>query len=557
MLYESAPCIVGMSPLKACEADLALVNGKIITVDANFSVAQAVAVKDGRVQAVGATEDIKKLVSKGTEVIDLKGRTVMPGLYDSHLHVVGTGMALRMINCRTPPMMSIEDMKKTVAEKVKQVKPGEWIQGRGWDQAKLKEHRNPSRWDLDQVSPDNPVVLTRTCGHLLVANSLALEIAGVTKDTPDPVGGKIVRNEMGEPTGMLEESPAMTLVRKHIPPVAIPETMEAIRAACTAFNEVGITSVIDAGNTEDEMVAYQMLKERGELTCRVNMMLRSIQDGEPIEESVKRVENFPMITGFGDELLRFQGLKILIDGGIGGRTALIREPYENDPDNCGLLTVPVEDLQKLVDAANRRGMLTGIHCAGGKAMDIVLEAYRKTDKVRPIKGRRFYLIHAYQPSDENFKDCQNLGVPVASQPSFLYYLGESYYENVGHERSEWLKPHRAWIDHGVVVGGGTDSPVTPYPPFPSLWTAIARRTEVNDVQMGTEQCVTREEAIRMYTVNGAFLSFEENDKGSIEPSKLADMVILDRDILTCPVDDVKDTRVLRTFLGGKTVYRAK
>ncbi|MFH2111076.1 MAG: amidohydrolase [Candidatus Bathyarchaeota archaeon] len=546
-----------MSPLKACEADLVLVNGKIITVDAGFSVAQAVAVKDGRVQTVGTTEDIKKLVGKGTEVIELKGRTVMPGLYDSHLHVVGTGTALQMINCRTPPMMSIEDMKKTVAEKAKQAKPGEWIQGRGWDQAKLKEHRNPSRWDLDQVSPDNPVVLTRTCGHLLVANSLALEIAGVTKDTPDPVGGKIVRNEMGEPTGMLEEGPAMTFVRKHIPPVGIPETMEAIRTACTAFNEVGITSVIDAGNTEDEMVAYQLLKERGELTCRVNMMLRSIQDGEPIEESVKRVENFPMVTGFGDALLRFQGLKILIDGGIGGRTALIREPYENDPDNCGLLTVPVEDLQRLVDAANRRGMLTGIHCAGGKATDIVLEAYRKTDKVKPIKGRRFYLIHAYQPSDENFKDCQELGVLVASQPSFLYYLGESYYENVGNERSEWLKPHRAWIDHGIMVGGGTDSPVTPYPPFPSLWAAIARRTEINDVQMGTEQCVTREEAIRMYTVNGAFLSFEEDIKGSLEPGKLADMVILDRDILTCPVDGIKDTRVLRTFLGGKTVYRAK
>lgn len=557
MLYEPAPCIVAMSPLKACEADLALVNGKIITVDADFSVAQAVAVKDGRVQAVGATEDIKKLVGEGTEVIDLKGRTVMPGLYDSHLHVVGTGTALQMINCRTPPIIGIEDMKKAVAEKVKQAKPSEWIQGRGWDQAKLKEHRNPSRWDLDEVSPDNPAVLTRTCGHLLVANSAALKIAGITKKTKDPVGGRIVRDEKGEPTGMLEESPAMNLVRLHIPPVGIPETMKAIETACKAFNEVGITSVIDAGNTEDEMVAYQLLRERGELTVRVNMMLRSIQEGEPIEESVKRIENFPMLTGMGDELLRFQGLKILIDGGIGGKTALLREPYEGAPDNVGILTVPVENLQRLVDAANRRGMLAGIHCAGGKAMDIVLEAFRKTDRVKPIKGRRFYLIHAYQPSEDNFKTCQKLGVLVASQPSFLYYLGDSYYENVGHERSEWLKPHRAWIDHDVMVGGGTDSPVTPYPPFPSLWAAITRRTEVKGTQMGTEQCVTREEAIRMYTVNGAVLSFVEGIKGSLEPGKLADMVILDRDILTCPVDDIKDTKVLMTFLGGKTVYRAK
>jgi len=526
-------------------------------VDDSFSLAQAVAVKGGRVQAVGSTEEIRKLAGKGTEVVDLKGRTAMPGLYDSHLHVVSTGTALQMINCRTPPMMSIEDMKKAVAEKVKQAKPGEWIQGRGWDQAKLAEHRNPSRWDLDGVSPDNPVVLTRTCGHLLVANSVALKIAGVTKKTKDPVGGRIVRDAKGEPTGMLEESPAMNLVRLHVPPVGIPETMKAIKTACKSFNEVGITSVIDAGDTEDEMVAYQLLREQGGLTCRVNVMLRSIQEGEPVEESVKRVENFPMITGMGDELLRFQGLKILIDGGVGGRTALLREPYEGTPDNSGILTVPAENLQKLVDAANRRGMLCGIHCAGGKAMDIVLDAYRKTDKVKPIKGRRFYLIHAYQPSEDNFKTCRELGVLVASQPSFLYYLGDSYHENVGSQRSEWLKPHRAWIDHGVVVGGGTDSPVTPYPPFPSLWAAIARRTEVKGTQMGKEQRVTREEAIRMYTVNGAYLSFEEDLKGSLEPGKLADMVILDRDILTCPEDDIRDTRVLRTFLGGKTVFKAK
>ena len=546
-----------MKPSNACEADLVLVNGKVITVDDSFSLAQAVAVKGGRVQAVGSTEEIRKLAGKGTEVVDLKGRTAMPGLYDSHLHVVSTGTALQMINCRTPPMMSIEDMKKAVAEKVKQAKPGEWIQGRGWDQAKLAEHRNPSRWDLDGVSPDNPVVLTRTCGHLLVANSVALKIAGVTKKTKDPVGGRIVRDAKGEPTGMLEESPAMNLVRLHVPPVGIPETMKAIKTACKSFNEVGITSVIDAGDTEDEMVAYQLLREQGGLTCRVNVMLRSIQEGEPIEESVKRVENFPMITGMGDELLRFQGLKILIDGGVGGRTALLREPYEGTPDNSGILTVPAENLQKLVDAANRRGMLCGIHCAGGKAMDIVLDAYRKTDKVKPIKGRRFYLIHAYQPSEDNFKTCRELGVLVASQPSFLYYLGDSYHENVGSQRSEWLKPHRAWIDHGIVVGGGTDSPVTPYPPFPSLWAAIARRTEVKGTQMGKEQRVTREEAIRMYTVYGAYLSFEEDLKGSLEPGKLADMVILDRDILTCPEDDIRDTRVLRTFLGGKTVFKAK
>ena len=261
-----------------------------------------------------------------------------------------------------------------------------------------------------------------------------------------------------------------------------------------------------------------------------------------------------MLTSYGDDLLKFQGLKILIDGGVGGKTALLREPYENDPDNYGHLTLPIENLQRLVDAANKRGMLCGIHCAGGKAMDIVLDVFEKTNKVKPIKGRRFYLIHAYQPSERNFQQCRDLGVMVASQPSFLYYLGDSYYENVGKERSAWLKPHRAWIDEGVMVGAGTDSPVTPYLPFVSLWTAIARRTEVKDTQMGTEQKVTREEAVRMYTINGAYLTFEEDLKGSLEPGKLADIVIIDRDIMTCAEDDIKDTKVLRTILGGKTIY---
>jgi len=538
------------------DADLILTDGKILTVDEEFSLVEAIAVKEGKIWALGTSEEIDELEGEETKVIDLEGKTVMPGLIDSHLHVVGTGTALQRINCRTPPMTSIEDIKEALAEMAKETQPGEWILGRGWDQAKLEEHRNLNRWDLDDVAPDNPVLLTRTCGHVEVANSKALEIAGITEETEDPVGGKIVRNEEGVPTGLLEEAPAMNLVRKHVPEVGIVETMWAIKTACDAFSKEGVTSVIDAGNTENEMVAYQLLKEKGDLKVRVNMMLRAIQGEEPIEQSVKRVENFPMITGYGDELLKFQGLKILIDGGIGGRTALLREPYENDLDNYGIQTVPEENLQKLVDTANMRGMLAGIHCAGGKAMDIVLDAFEKTNEIKPIKGRRFYLIHAYQPSEKNFEQCRRMGINVASQPSFLYYLGDSYYENVGPERSKWLKPHRAWIDNDIIVAAGTDSPVTPYYPFPSLWASIARSTEVKGTQMGTEQKVQREEAIRMYTINGAYLTFEEDIKGSLEPGKLADMIILDRDIMTCPEEEIKDIKVLQTFLGGESIYKA-
>jgi len=348
----------------------------------------------------------------------------------------------------------------------------------------------------------------------------------------------------------------MDLVRQHIPPQSLENTARAIKLASTSFSEVGITGVIEAGIKPLDIRAYQKVANDDELTVRVNMMLHGKIGSESADESVTRIMEFPMTTGYGNDLLRFLGLKLLIDGGVGGRTALLREPYEDDLDNCGILTMPEEDLQKRVDAGNLAGMMVGIHCAGGGAMDIVLNAFEETDKIKPIKGRRFAIIHAYQPTEKNFEACRRLEIAVASQPSFLYYLGESYYENVGHERSKWLKPHRAWLDNDIMVASGTDSPVTPYPPFPSLWTSIARRTEVNNVQMGTEQCITREEAIKLYTINGAYHTFEEKIKGSIEPGKLADMIIIDRDILTCPLDDIRDTKVLRTILGGKTVYQA-
>jgi predicted amidohydrolase YtcJ len=538
------------------KADLLLLNGKVITVDSEFKIVEAVAVKDRKIIATGTTPEIEGLQGEGTEVIDLKGKTVLPGLIDSHLHVVSTGMLLSQINCRTPPMSSISDILTAVKEAADKAEPGEWILGRGWDQVKLSDHRNPTRWDLDKVSSENPVWLTRTCGHIGVCNSLALEIGGVSKDTPQPLGGNIEKDEGGEPTGLLEEGPAMNIVRKHIPPTSFEDTVKAIKLASKAFSEAGLTGVVDAGIDSKTMRAYQRAADDGELNVRVNMMLHGKLGDETAEESVARISDFPLSTGYGNDLLRFLGLKLLIDGGIGGRTALLREPYEDQEDNKGILIMPTEDLQKRVDAGNLAGMNIGIHCAGGGAMDIVLNAFEETNKKKPIKGRRFSIIHAYQPTEENFETCRRLGIVVASQPSFLYYLGDSYHENVGDDRSKWLKPHRAWIDKGIEVASGTDSPVTPYPPFPSLWASIARKTEVLGTQMGTKQKVTRDEAIRMYTIKGAYYTFEENIKGSIEPGKMADMIVLDRDILTCPEDEIKDTKTLKTILGGKTVYEA-
>ena len=541
---------------EAFQADLVMLNGRIVTVDPGFNVVEALAARDGRIAAVGSSADMEGLAGAGTEVIDLEGGMVLPGLIDSHIHMLGTGLAMFMLDCRTPPMGSIADIVAAVNERAGRAEAGEWIPGRGWDQSKLAEHRNPTRWDLDEAAPDKPVYLTRTCGHVAVMNSRALEVAGVDRDTPQPVGGTIVKDGDGEPTGLLLERPAFWLVLKYIPEPDFHRKIKAIELASRAFNEVGLTGVIEPGIGAEDMRAYQRALGEGGLTVRVNMMLQGVEGDEAVEESVRRIREFPLDTGFGDDMLRFLGLKLLIDGGIGGRTALLREPYEWEPDNRGILVMPEERLQRLVDVGNGLGMTVGVHCAGGGAMDIVLRAFEETDRVRPIKGRRFSLIHAYQPSEENFEQCRRLGVAVASQPSFLHHLGDSFHENVGPERSMRLKPHRAWIDSGVVVAAGTDSPVTPYPPFVSLWAAIARRTEVEGITLGLEQGVTREEAIRMYTINGAYLSFEEEVKGSIEPGKLADLIVIDRDILTCPEDEIREIKVLRTILRGETVYKA-
>ena len=545
-----------MSIKEPCKADLVLLNGKIITVDGDFTIAEAVAVRDGRIMAVGSNEEVKRYIAEETEVIDLEGKTVLPGLIDSHIHLLSLGLTMFWINCSTPPMRSIRDIVEAVRERAKELGPGEWIIGRGWDQSKLEEHRFPNRWDLDEAAPNNPVYLIRTCGHVVVVNSKALEIAGIDRDTPQPEGGVIVKDEDGEPTGVLLERPAFWLVQRHIPQPSFERKVEAIKRACRALNEVGITGVIEPGITAEDMRAYQRARAEEGLTVRVNMMLRGVEGDEPLEESLKRIRDFPLSTGFGDEMLRFLGLKLVIDGGIGGRTALLREPYEGEPDNYGVQTMPLEKLQRLIDEANLHDMTVGVHCAGGRAIDLVLKAFEETDRKRRIKGRRFTLIHAYLPSEENFEQCRRLGVVVASQPSFLYYLGDSFYENVGAERASWAKPHRAWIDHGIVVAAGTDSPVTHYNPFVSLWAAITRRTE-GGRQLGGEQCVGREEAIRMYTINAAYLSFEEHLKGSLEPGKLADIIVIDRDILTCPIDEIKSIKVLRTILGGKTVYEAE
>ncbi len=542
--------------LEKTPADLVLYNGKIITVNTKDKVAEAMVVRDGLFTYVGENETALNHAGPDTEVIDLKGKTVTPGLIDSHIHMQWVGKALQQINCRSLPITSIKDLQEEVKKKTAQAKPGEWIIGRGWDQVKLKEHRYPLKTDFDEIAPDNPVVLFRVCEHLAAVNSKALELAGITRDTPSPPGGKVAKDKKGEPTGMLEELPALSLITSIMPTETEEVLVDAVETACHEFNKVGLTGVIEPGLTPIEMRAYQQAELEGRLSVRVNMMRMGNYQEITVPDLVKRVEGFQWKNNFGTGLLKFFGLKMFMDGGYGGKTAYTREPYPGEPDNYGLRIMDPVDFQEVVDAVNINGTRIGVHCCGGAAMDVVLDAYEKTDKLKPINGRRFQIIHAYHPSKENIETIKRLGVSVVSQPGFIYYLGDSYVENVDYEKICTIKPHRTWLDEGIAVAGSSDGPVTPFNPWMGIWAAMIRQTEVSCETLGEIERITRLEALRMYTMNGAYASFDEEVKGSIEAGKYADMLVIDTDFLECPDEDVKDIKVLATFVSGKKVYEA-
>jgi hypothetical protein len=535
--------------------DFILFNGKIVTVDSAFSAVQAVAIKDEKIVAVGEDRDLKKLKGSKTKMVDLKGKTVIPGINEGHLHMLSTGLELSKINLRDPKIQTLNDLVQAVADRVKVTPKGEWIEGSRWDQSKLKENRFPTRWDLDQISPEHPVYLKRTCGHIAVANSKALELAGINKDTPQPEGGEIVKDEKGEPNGALLEKPAYSLVEKLIPKPNLRQKKEAIKAACRAFNAAGITSVHDGMMEVGDYQAYQEVYNEGELTVKVYGMVATGLPGVKEEEAISYLMKIGPRQGFGNEYLKIGGIKMMVDGGVGGRTALMRTPYiTGKPNNYGIQTLPQETLRKVVKLANQMGWQVGVHACGGKAMDNVLEAYREADAEKPIKGRRWFLIHAYDPSPQNFEDMKRMEVGAATNPSFIHFLGDSYIFNMGKEWTAYASPHKEYLKNGIRISAGSDSRVTPYPPMFGIYAAVTRRTQVSKEVAGADQCIPVQDALRIFTMGGAWMTFEEKTKGSIEPGKAADLVVLGEDILTVDPERIPAIPILATFVGGKTVY---
>ena len=544
--------MVSMGTVNVFAADLLLINGKIVTVDGEDSIVEAVAVKDGKILSTGSSKKIKKLAGEKTKIIDLQGKTVLPGIIDSHTHPHNAALNFLEINCRAIEIRRIKDIQAAIANRAKEIGPGKWIRGSGYNDSKLKEKRQIRRNELDEVAPDNPVYIVSDTGHQAVANTKALELSGITKSTPDPAGGKIDRDEKGIETGLLYET-ATKIVSDRIPEYTVDQVKEGLRMLWDQFSEWGITSTHDASGQMLGIRGYQELLAEGVRKVRVNLMvsIRPWRAGE--EDMLYSLTSLGIESGFGDDWLKVMSLKIMGDGSGAGGTAGVYTPQHRGPKGLGLMTTSSKDIEKIVMKAHEAGIRVSIHSIGDKGIDVALDCIARAQKTKPIKDMRHRLEHNSCCTPKQLKRIKKLGVVPSSSIGYMYGLGDQYAENFGPERIRWLHPHKTMKDMGIVAGGNSDCPVTFYSPFVQIYAAVTRKTSSGKV-VAPEEAISIMDAIRVYTLNGAYLAKEERIKGSIEAGKLADMIVLDRDIFSIPPDEIKEVKVLTTIVDGVIVY---
>lgn len=533
-------------------AHIILHNGRIVTVDDTFSIAEAVSIRDGRFDRVGTSAELLATAGPGTEVIDLGGRTAVPGLFDSHLHLYMTALEaprVPLIDCR-----SIADVQAAIAERAGITPKGEWIIARmGWHESLLRENRLPTRDELDAAAPDHPVFVPRG-GHVASGNSRALQLAGVSDDTVDPPGGLIVR-EVGSrrPTGLLLES-AVYMIRKVLPPPPPPAQEQALlKDAMQLLNSYGIVATMDPGLNKHQIALYERLRAAGEVTVRTDLMYR----GYNLEDA--RVG--AAITDFtDDDLLRYVGVKFMLDGGVEG--ALHYDPYQivpgeqNDPEYRGLSLLPAGGEAEFIEALKvvaRAGLQVQTHGVGDHCIDTIVRCYLATAEDTPIRDLRWTVMHLHNPREEVFAKIREGGILVTAQDQSVL-LGANKVKWWGRPRAEWSTPLRRMIDEGLLVGGGTDAPILPIDPFICIWWMVTRKTLQGDC-LGPDQAITPREALELYTINNARIMGVADRRGSVEPGKLADLAVLSQDILSVAPDAIRDTRALMTLLGGKIVHR--
>jgi hypothetical protein len=551
--------------LPAADADLILYNGKIVTVDPNFSIRQAVAIKNGRIAAVGANHAILKAErGPSTRVIDLGGRTVLPGLIDSHLHPLEAGLS--EFREPLPPLDSFAAIQDYIRAQARKTPKGQWIIVPRTFPTRLKELRMPTREVLD-VATEHPVLFDAS--YVVVVNTLALKLSGITRDTPNPPHGEIVKDPNGEPNGILRNAQSLLKGLKPAATFSEQEKLAALERMLRMYREAGITTIGEGGATPEEISLYERLKAERRLPVRV-VMTWWVNIGRPAEEIIAEIRSRPWRTNQGDDWLKFGAFKVNFDGGMTIGTAYQRRPYGNfgrqlygmtDPNDRGQLFATPEKFLAVFRAARDRGWSLSAHTQGGGAIDLFLDTMEALDREKPIAPTRSHLIHASFQSPEAIARMKRLGIAADVQAAWLYCDAPALEKVFGYEGLRYFFPLRSYLDAGVHVAGGSDHmigydknrAVNPYNPFHGMWVSITRKTNRGRV-IHPEERVTREEALKTYTIWAAWRLFAENTLGSIEPGKLADLVVLDRDYLTCPGDDILAIEPVMVVQEGKIVF---
>ncbi len=527
-------------------ADLLLVNGRVRTMDPANPAVSAVAIRMGRVVYAGDDAGAKAMAAPESPVIDLAGRTATPGLNDAHAHPMSVGFALLDLDLSPERNAGIADLQALVHDAVAEKPAGSWILGRGYDDARLAEGRHPTRADLDAVAPDHPVVLIRMCHHIGAANSAALRLAGVTRDTPDPDNGLFDRDEHGEPTGVLREG-ALTLVRAAIPEPDEAAMMAALQAGGREFLRQGVTSTVEAGIRDPrELRAYQRLRERGTLPVRTYLMMM-------LDETLDDLVSLGIRSGFGDEWVRIGPAKLYSDGSIGGRTAMMHAPYEGQPDNHGLWMMPPDELKAKVRRAHDAGFQVGIHAIGDAAIDLVLDAYEEAQTANPRPDARHRIEHCSIVDDRILGRIRDLGAIPIPGTSFLRHFRDAYVANLGEWRIGQAYGMRSFARFGITAAASSDAPVVPVNVLAGVQTMVTRR-DILGRPCNPEEAISLEDAVRAYTVNGAYASFEEGMKGMLRPGMLGDVTVFETDLFAVDPDELVTVRVDCTIVGGKVVY---
>ena len=535
------------------KADVVFLNGEIVTVDGNNRVVEAVAVKDNRIIAVGSNEEISEYITSATDIIKLDGKSLLPGFIDAHLHLTIYGTNLLGVSCIEPHILSLENIFADLRKKAQETPKGKWVRAWGFNETNLIESRFPTREELDKISVDHPIVIIRTCNHTSIANSKALEIAGITDNTANPEGGIIEHNPDGSLTGKLIENAHMQLFE--FASYTDEELRKGMKLASDEFIQAGITSVHDAGaygeGSETLRIMQQAVNSK-DIKVRVYAIIGSLTNSHDFVH--KMVEAGP-ITGLGDHRFKIGPAKVFTDGSSTGPTIATREPYTHNSNDYGITYYSQEELDSILGEAHKKGFQITAHAQGDRAIEMFLNCIEKALSNYPRKDHRHRIEHAGIASPDLQERMKMLGVVTIPNPVFMYVNGEKYLEYYG-DRVNVMYPSRDYIDQGIIAAFGSDSPVTLLDPLLGIHAAVNRESQEGH-SVGKNQCIGIMEAIRAYTWNGAFASFEENFKGSIEVGKLADLVILNESILHVDKRNIKDVKVELTMINGEVLFDPK